>query len=109
MQILRRIKGISVPMRWYVVFHGRVPGVYDSWPLCNEHVSVFAGTSCMSYRTKGEVESAYATFLKHDKVNMKPQVVQGCCKCMVHNFWTWKEEIMLCQFLLIIILCCKLI
>jgi viroplasmin and RNaseH domain-containing protein len=79
MQVLRRIKDISVPMRWYVMFQGCVPSLYDSWPLCNEQVSGFAGVSCMSYRTKGEAESTYVTFLKHDKVTMKPQVVQGCC------------------------------
>jgi viroplasmin and RNaseH domain-containing protein len=32
-------------MTWYVVFHGRKPGVYDLWGVCSEYVLGFSGAT----------------------------------------------------------------
>jgi hypothetical protein len=50
-------------MTLYVVFRDRIPGVYDSWGICNEQVSGYFGASCMSYRTRSQAEAAWAAFL----------------------------------------------
>ena len=32
---------VSIEMTWYVVFEGRVPGVYEEWTDCKEQVHKF--------------------------------------------------------------------
>jgi viroplasmin and RNaseH domain-containing protein len=32
-------------MAWYVVFHGRKPGVYDSWEVCSQYIVGFSGAA----------------------------------------------------------------
>jgi ribonuclease HI len=54
-------------MAWYVVFQGRVPGVYESSAICNDQVLGYAGSSFLSYATRTGAEAAYVTFLDHNK------------------------------------------
>jgi ribonuclease HI len=64
-------------MVWYVVFHGRKPGVYDSWGVCNEYVVGFSGAAFQSYSTRMQVEEVYVAFLNHQNELQKlEQVVQ---------------------------------
>jgi viroplasmin and RNaseH domain-containing protein len=64
-------------MVWYVVFHGRKPGVYDSWGVCSEYIVGFSGTAFQSYLTRMHAEEAYLAFLEHqNKVWNTEQVVQ---------------------------------
>jgi ribonuclease HI len=51
-------------MAWYVVFRGRIPGVYDSWGLCSEQVLGYGGAACRSYVSRSEAEPTYTTFLE---------------------------------------------
>ena len=45
-------------MKWYVVFSGRVPGVYDDWDTCNAQVVRFSGSCYKSFKTKDEAVPA---------------------------------------------------
>jgi len=47
--------------KYYVVFAGRKPGVYDTWEECNKQVNGYSGAVFRSYRTKAEAEEALDT------------------------------------------------
>jgi ribonuclease HI len=48
--------------KYYVVFAGRNPGVYDTWEECNKQVNGYSGAVFRSYRTKAEAEKALDTY-----------------------------------------------
>ena len=45
--------------KYYVVWHGKKTGVFDSWNLCREQVVGFPGARYKSFITKEEAEDAY--------------------------------------------------
>ena len=47
-------------MPTYVVYKGKVPGVYDDWEECQRQVHRFSGNSYKGYATRAEAESRYA-------------------------------------------------
>jgi ribonuclease HI len=49
-------------MTYYVVYHGRVPGVYEDWEDCRRQVHRFSGNSYKGYTTLEEAETRYANF-----------------------------------------------
>ncbi len=46
--------------KFYVVWEGRKPGVYDNWAACKVHVDGFAGAKYKSYQTRAMAEAAFA-------------------------------------------------
>lgn len=46
--------------KYYVVWVGKQPGVYASWPECQRQVDQFEGAKYKSYESKAEAEAAYA-------------------------------------------------
>ena len=50
-------------MPTYVVYKGKVPGVYDDWEECRRHVHRFSGNSYKGYATRAEAKSRYALYL----------------------------------------------
>jgi hypothetical protein len=48
-----------VGMAWYVVFCGRVPGVYSSWAVAHAQVDGFPGNCYKKYPTEGEARLAF--------------------------------------------------
>ncbi|KAK9205450.1 hypothetical protein WN943_015717 [Citrus x changshan-huyou] len=46
----------------YVVFLGRVPGIYGSWSECQRQVIGFPRNSYQSYPTRAEAEEAFQAF-----------------------------------------------
>jgi viroplasmin and RNaseH domain-containing protein len=58
-------------MMWYVVFHCRKPGVYDSWRICSEYVLDFSGAAYQSYSIRMQAEEAYVAFLEHHNQDQK--------------------------------------
>ena len=61
-------------MAWYVVYHGKVPGVYATWARCNAQVTGFKNNSYKSLPNKEEVEASYLEFLgcEDDKIFVNP-------------------------------------
>ena len=51
----------------YVVYKGRVPGVYDDWEECRRQVHRFSGNSYKGYTTRAEAESRYARYLAGER------------------------------------------
>ena len=49
--------------RTYVVFNGRVPGIYDSWLDASRQVHKFPNTNHKSYKDRREAEAAYIEYL----------------------------------------------
>ena len=47
----------------YVVYKGKVPGVYDDWEECRRQVHRFSGNSYKGYTTRVEAEARYARYL----------------------------------------------
>ena len=50
--------------RCYVVFRGRVPGVYDHWDECSKQVNGFRGNS---YNTRVVAEARWFIHLEEQK------------------------------------------
>ena len=47
----------------YVVYKGKVPGVYDIWEECRRQVHRFSGNIYKVYTTRAEAEARYARYL----------------------------------------------
>ena len=57
-------------MTWYVVYVGRVPGVYDDWEECRRQVHRFSGNSYKGYTTWAEAEARYNAYLARERRDM---------------------------------------
>jgi ribonuclease HI len=55
-------------MTWYVVYKGKVPGVYDNWEECRRQVHRFSGNSYKGYNTLAEAR--YANYLARERWEM---------------------------------------
>ncbi|XP_077245822.1 uncharacterized protein LOC143885505 [Tasmannia lanceolata] len=53
--------------KYYVVFKGRRPGIYYTWPNYHEQVDKFNGACYHSYGTLAEAQSQLATYLERAK------------------------------------------
>ena len=49
--------------KWYAVYVGHVPGVYDEWPECQAQVSGFSGGSQKGFDSRAEAEASYLRFI----------------------------------------------
>ena len=53
---------------YYVVYVGRVPGVYDHWPAAQAQVHRYPGASHRGFDTRAEAESSYLRWtLQHEQ------------------------------------------
>ena len=60
--------------KWYVVYKGRVPGVYTEWSECHAQVDKFKSNGYKSFRTRQEAEASYLKFLEEEsKKNRGPK------------------------------------
>ena len=51
----------------YVMYKGKVPGVYDDWEECWRQVHHFSGNSYKGYTTRAEAKSRYARYLAGER------------------------------------------
>jgi len=58
-------------MTWYVVYVGRVPGVYDDWEECRRQVHRFSGNSYKGFTTWAEADARYTAYLARERKRMK--------------------------------------
>ena len=47
-------------MTWYVVYSGRVPGVYAEWHDCHQQVNKFSGNNYKGYATRDEAVAKWS-------------------------------------------------
>lgn len=63
-------------MTWYVVFEGRVPGVYEKWEDCQKQVNKFSGNCYKGYATRQEAVAKWRNHQSNKNKNkMKTLVV----------------------------------
>ena len=53
----------------YVVFEGRVSGVYDEWEDCQKQVSGHRGNNYKGYKSREEAEARYMNHLAQKRRN----------------------------------------
>ena len=51
----------------YVVYKGKIPGVYDDWEECRGQVHRFSSNSYKGYTTRVEAEARYARYLAGER------------------------------------------
>ncbi len=51
--------------KYYVVWHGVTPGIYDTWSECQAQTKGFEGAVYKSFATREEAEQAYASSPYH--------------------------------------------
>jgi viroplasmin and RNaseH domain-containing protein len=51
----------------YVVYRGRVPGVYVHWEYCLKQVNMFKGNSYKGYKTMAEAEARWRNHLQEER------------------------------------------
>lgn len=61
--------------KFYVVWKGRVPGVYDTWPECQEQVDQYVGGQYKSYPTIAEAKAAYTSGNQKEPVSFRTRVI----------------------------------
>ena len=49
--------------KWYAVYVGHVPGVYNEWPQCQAQVSGFSSRSQKGFDRRAEDEASYLRFI----------------------------------------------
>ena len=54
-------------MTWYVVYVGRVPGVYDHWEEAHVQVHGFSGNRYKGYTTRADAEARYTLYLAGER------------------------------------------
>ncbi|KAK1610773.1 hypothetical protein QYE76_034446 [Lolium multiflorum] len=52
--------------KWYVVFRGRVQGIYNSWRVCQDQGSGYSNNNYRGYETLEEAQQEYLTFLEEE-------------------------------------------
>jgi viroplasmin and RNaseH domain-containing protein len=48
--------------KWYAVYIGHVPGLYDEWPECQAQVYRFPGGNQKGFDSRREAEASYLRF-----------------------------------------------
>lgn len=49
--------------KWYAVYIGRVPGVYNVWRECQAKMNRFPRSSHRGFQTRSEAEASYLRFM----------------------------------------------
>ena len=96
-------------MKWYAVYRGRCPGVYDSWSECNEQVIYYEGSSHDSFNSREKAEYHYNQYvLKQKRKSELVGSVDGLTGCASQKwlirFSGRKNLIILLQFVIIVVL-----
>ena len=59
--------GLCIEMPSYVMYKGKVPGVYNDWEECRRQVHRFSGNSYKGYTTRAEAEARYTRYLAGER------------------------------------------
>ncbi len=63
--------------KWYVVFVGREPGIYDNWPLAQAQVDNFPGAVYRGFKSKVEATMAYRQATTADDAQDIARILTG--------------------------------
>lgn len=77
---LHRNQGImSSKKKYYVVWAGLVPGIYETWNECKQQITGFPGAKYKSFKTKNEAQTAYSSDYSKS-INSKKKSIKGTSK-----------------------------
>ena len=62
MHLLQVPSFLMARWRCYVVYKGKVPGVYNEWPECQVRVNGISGASHKAFKSRQEGEASYLKF-----------------------------------------------
>jgi len=65
-------------MTWYVVYQGKKPGVYDSWPLCCAAVARYSNNCYKGFKRK-EVVASFLEYTGSEDFSMEENAVNTPC------------------------------
>jgi len=74
--------------KYYVVWVGQNPGIYDTWSKCQEQIVGFPNAKYKSFKSLDEAEEAYNSSAR-DYISKKKS---GATKPDYHNFLNEIEE-----------------
>ena len=63
---------------WYVVYRGKKPGVYDSWPLCCDAVAGYSNNCYKGFKCK-EVVASFLEYTGFEDFSMEENVMSTPC------------------------------
>lgn len=69
--------------KYYVVWQGRTPGIYDSWNACKAQVDKFAGARYKSFKTLTEAKTAFSSGFT---ANASPSIKKSANKSSVKTY-----------------------
>jgi viroplasmin and RNaseH domain-containing protein len=61
--------------KWYVLYKGRVPGVYDEWDNCLKQMNKFKGNNYKWYNSREEVEDGWMNHLREKRKTNRIAVI----------------------------------
>lgn len=81
-------------VKYYVVWNGKIPGVYDSWDKCRQNVQGFPGAKFKSFASKARAEAEFrgemlTPQIKHGGIFNGIQIaltVDGACSGSLGEF-----------------------
>ena len=62
---------LCIEITWYVVYKGKVPGVYDEREDCRRQVHGFSGNNYKGYNSREVVEARYMKYLVGERREMR--------------------------------------
>ena len=68
--------------KYYVVWVGRKPGIYEDWPTCKSQVDGYPGAKYKSYKSKDEAIEAAASGKAKSKPKSSPSIRKGETKAI---------------------------
>lgn len=74
--------------KYYVVWEGVTPGIYENWNDCNLQIKGFPGAKYKSFKTKAEAEEAYASHFS-ESINTAPKKKDKPVKEDFHDEIIW--------------------
>lgn len=67
--------------KWYVVWKGFEPGIYESWESCKQQINGYAGAVYKSYTSKRLAHEIYKKWLRHEReIRMRHLLEDWCIK-----------------------------
>jgi ribonuclease HI len=60
----------------YVVYKGKVLGVYDDWEECRRQVHRFSGNRYKGYTTRAEAEARYTRYLAGERERRRNRIMK---------------------------------
>lgn len=60
--------------KYYVVWEGKTPGVYTSWPACQQQVNGVTGAKYKAFESKAEAEKSLCKWMERHMGKQRGQI-----------------------------------